>query len=106
MNIANETVWKQWQENNKDEYGSAIIQFAERWADIMEIKMNSGCQLKDIANEASHKADTDGITGYMFGAAVAVLTSCWKHGEELRMWHNEKYHYSGKGVVNPAILTI
>ena len=68
----------------------------------------------DVANECSNEADTEGITGFMYGAAVSVLASCWEHGEELRRWHNlktqirdegEKANESG-GVLNPALLNI
>lgn len=53
-----------------------------------------------------HEADTEGITGYMYGCAVSILSQCWKYGEYLRKWHNKEYNYDGDGVVNPAILTI
>ncbi len=60
----------------------------------------------DIAEKTSHAADNEGITGFMYGCAVSILAHCWKHGEELRKWHNGEYKYDGDGVVNPAILTI
>lgn len=62
---------------------------------------------------ASHTADTEGVTGFMYGCAVTQLYWHWVHGEELRRWHNldtqigdegEKANESG-GVLNPAILT-
>ena len=76
--------------------------------------MEKGEKLEDVANECSNEADTEGITGFMYGAAVSVLASCWEHGEELRRWHNlktqirdegEKANESG-GVLNPALLNI
>ena len=60
----------------------------------------------DVAKELSFKADTEGITGFMYGCAVSILSQCWKYGEELRGWHNKQYNYDGKGVVNPAVLKI
>ena len=60
----------------------------------------------DNADKLSHEADTEGITGYMYGCAVSILSQCWKYGEYLRKWHNKEYNYDGDGVVNPAILTI
>jgi len=47
-----------------------------------------------------------GITGFMYGCAVNLLSQCWKHGEELRKWHNKEYGHEGDGVVNPAVFTI
>lgn len=57
------------------------------------------------AEKLSHEADTEGITGFMYGCAVSILAQCWEYGEELRKWHNKEYDYDGDGVVNPAILT-
>jgi hypothetical protein len=76
--------------------------------------MVDGSSLEQIAEQASHDADVAGITGFMYGAAVAVLADCWEHGEELRRWHNldsqignegEKANESGS-VLNPALLNI
>ena len=98
----------------QDPYGGAVISYAERWAEMMESRMEKGEKLEDVANECSNEADTEGITGFMYGAAVSVLASCWEHGEELRRWHNlkaqirdegEKANESG-GVLNPALLNI
>jgi len=110
MKLKDAEAWKMWVNNNQDSYGSGIIRYAERWADLIEERMGQGATLDDVAKEESHKADTEGITGFMYGAAVSVLASCWEHGEELRLWHNEDYGVSrsteGNGVVNPAIMTI
>ena len=40
------------------------------------------------AEEASHIADTEGITGFQYGCAVGILSQVWVHGEKLRRWHN------------------
>lgn len=113
MQVSDEKVWKLWQDNNTDPYGHAIIVYAERWANLMEEGMASGMPLETIAKKASRDADIDGITGFMYGAAVEVLKTSWVHGEALRRWHNlnldpkngAKANESG-GVLNPAILTI
>lgn len=62
--------------------------------------------IMENADHLSHEADTEGITGFMYGCAVNILSQCWEHGEELRKWHNKEYDYEGEGVVNPAILTV
>jgi len=72
----------------------------------MEKEMADGKDVIDIADRTSHEADTEGITEFMYGAAVSILSSCWAHGEKLRVWHNKKYNHEGAGVVNPAILTV
>jgi len=109
-----EQAWIDWKAKNTDGYGSAVFRYAERWAERMESKMDEGFRLEDIAKTASHEADTEGITGYMYGCAVSALSHCWHYGEALRRWHNlatqlgnegEKANESG-GVLNPAILNI
>lgn len=55
---------------------------------------------------SSHLADIYGITGFIYGCSVSILSSVWKYGNELRTQHNSKYDYQGDGVVNPAVLTI
>jgi len=105
---------KGWEVNKDEPYGARCFTYATEWADMMEAQMAKGKQIADIAAKTSHDADTDGITGFMYGMAVSILSQTWKHGEELRRWHNlktqirdegEKANESG-GVLNPAILNI
>ncbi len=113
MQISDNEAWTKAVAINDDPYGSGVIRYAERWADLMEAAMAGGAALADIADSTSHEADTEGITGFMYGAAVATLSRCWVHGEELRRWHNldTQLHDEGEranetgGVLNPAILT-
>lgn len=97
-------------DNNQDFYGLDVYKFAERWAELMEKDIEkSDNPIKAITENAkkrSHEADTDGITGFMYGCAVNILSKCWEYGEILRKWHNKEYKYDGDGVVNPAILTL
>lgn len=100
--------------NSNDGYSFACVRYANRWAAMMESKIADGATVRDIAKDTSHEADTDGITGFMYGAAVSILSRAWKHGEELRRWHNldtqigiegEKANDSG-AVLNPAVLVL
>ena len=106
MKLKNKEGWEKFATINNDPYGSGVVRYAERWANMMEQEMESGKSLIDIADATSHKADTEGITGYMYGCAVSILSQVWEHGEELRKWHNKEYGYEGNGTVNPAIITI
>lgn len=106
MKVKDIKAYEEWKANNTDPYGLAIFRYAERWADMMEEKIVNGEKIEDIAKELSFKADTEGITGFMYGCAVSILSECWEYGEELRRWHNKKYDYDGNGVVNPAVLKI
>lgn len=113
--------WDLGLKNNQDSYGAAIYRYAVAWADLMEKRIDSlslespsSPDIGAIAKQASHDADTEGITGFMYGAAVSILSHAWIHGEALRRWHNldtqlgtegEKANDSG-GVLNPALLNI
>lgn len=81
-----------------------IVRYAERWSQMMEQEIKDGASVAEAAERTNHSADTDGITGYMYGQAVRLLSNYWEHGEELRQWHNQRLGYSGEGVINPAIL--
>lgn len=89
-------------------YGERCFTYARDWADLMEAEISAGNSIAECAEKTSHMADTDGITGYMYGVACSILAQCWEHGEVLRIWHNGQYGapVDTKGTVNPAILTI
>ncbi|MCA9313203.1 hypothetical protein KDA08_02655 [Candidatus Saccharibacteria bacterium] len=108
MEIADEAAWQSWKDNNQDGYGGGVIAYAERWARLIQVEINAGKKLEDVADTTSHEADIDGITGFMYGAAVHTLATSWKHGDQLRKWHNKQYGKSEdtEGTVNPAILTV
>jgi hypothetical protein len=114
LSLADPDAWKKSCDANKDAYGGAVMAYAERWARLMEARMAKGEKIAAIADECSHLADIEGITGFMYGCAVSILAKVWKHGEALRLWHNrtsqlgdegDKANESG-GVLNPACLSI
>lgn len=114
MQLKDEAGWLKTKALNTDPYGGRVISYAEDWANFMERDMAAGKKLEDCAEATSHEADTDGITGFMYGAAVSTLAAVWKHGEALRRWHNLKtqIHDEGEranesgGTLNPALLNI
>jgi hypothetical protein len=113
IEIIDMEVWQSTKDKNLDGYGGGIVAYAEWWARLMQIEIAKGKQLADIADAASHEADIEGITGFMYGAAVSILSKVWKHGEDLRRWHNLKTQIRNEGeganenggTLNPALLT-
>lgn len=114
MKVKDPALWQKAKDNNTDPYGAECVRYAEAWADLMEAGIAEGKAIKDIAKPTSHEADTNGITGFMYGAAVSMLSAAWEYGEELRRWHNrdmqigdegDRANESG-GVLNPAMLNI
>ena len=114
MEFVDKAVWNEGLANNTDPYGAAGYRYAEAWANKMEAAMEAGALLEDCAKQTSHDADTEGITGFMYGCAVAVLSRVWIHGEKLRRWHNLDCQIGDEGekanekdsVLTPALLNI
>ena len=114
-----QAAYDEYVENNgstMDSYGGAVIWFSERWADLMEPRIEAGEKIEDIAKECEDKSHQEmgkyGLTGFQFGCAVSGLGKFWVHGDALRRWHNlktqignegEKANESG-GTLNPALL--
>lgn len=106
--------WQRCQDNNTGPYGGRVVKYVRDWGRLMQARIAAGETVAQCAKETSHIADDDGITGFMYGCAVGILSKCWKHGDELRRWHNldtqignegEKANESG-GVLNPAVINI
>lgn len=114
LKTGTEQEYEQYKAKNADPYGGRVVSYGEDWANLMERRMKNGEKIADIAGPTSREADTDGITGFMYGCAVQALAHFWEHGEALRLWHNlksqigkegEKANESG-GVLNPAVLKL
>lgn len=74
-----EQEYKDWYEKNSDPYGRACFAYAERWAGMMEEKIEASEEdemkvIVDNAKRLSYEADTEGITGFMYGVAVSILS--------------------------------
>lgn len=122
MRLKDAEGWQKSREANTDPYGKATMDYAERWAEMMEkwIPEDSSYgfiiqQIENVAERCSSEVDTEGITGFMYGCAVGILSQVWEYGEALRQWHNlktqigmegEEANASGGGVLNPAMLKI
>lgn len=102
--------WEQWVEiNSHDDYSLVVVTYARRWAKYMQHLMTKHNKtINQIADSASYDTYIEGITGLMYGCAVvAMLSECWKYGEQLRRWFNKEWGQEDcDGVVNPAVLTI
>jgi hypothetical protein len=99
MELKDADGWKKANDANPPSkpYGHRVMTYAEDWANFMEREMAAGKTLEQCAELTSREADTDGITGFMYGAAVSTLAQVWKHGEALRRWHNLKTQIGHEG---------
>lgn len=97
IELADEAGWEEFKTVNSDGYGGAVVTYSERWARLMQVEMSQGKNLEDVANATSQEADLEGITSFMYGCSVSILSHCWKHGEQLRRWHNIKHQIGNEG---------
>lgn len=106
MSLKDQEAWDKIVAVNVDPYSKCAVDYARDWAKLMQSELSKGSKLEDIAGSTSFALGFHGITGFMYGAAVQMLSQCWEHGEALRVWHNKEYEHEGEGVVNPAVMTI
>lgn len=92
--------------NSQDGYSKAVIEYGEAWAKLMQIEIAKGRTIQEMGDETQKGVNYLGITGFQYGCVVRGLSHFWKHGEELRKWHNKDYGHEGEGVVNPAVFSI
>ena len=113
--VTNQEAWDRSVEANQDAYGRGITEYAARWASMVEDAVANGAVIIDVLDKLSHEADTSGITGFMYGKAVLILSEVWTYGETLRRWHNRDIQIGTEGddanakpgaVLNPALLGI
>ena len=79
-----------------DAYIQAIIDYAIRWADLMEHEMerrsidgfDAESIIPEIAKECGREADAEGVTGNMYGFAGYLIARHWVYGEPFRLWFN------------------
>src|SRR6185437_14201377 len=88
MEFSDKKAWEEGLYKNSDPYGAACYEYAEGWAKLMQKEIALGKTVRECADETQKGLGFMGITGFMYGAAVSVLSKCWKYGEELRKWHN------------------
>lgn len=106
MKVKDISAYNELKEKHKHEYEyNDIIAFTERWAELMEKGIEKGARLEEIAYDLSHKADTEGISSYMYGISVSILAECWIYGDSLRKWHNAKYNIKDdRMIADPSLV--
>ena len=105
--------YQAWLANNTDNYGRDCFVYAERFADMLEIEYINAINvpmskiLELYGDKFSDDADKEGLTGFMVGMSINILSQCWEFGKDLKVWWNTKYGKpDAEGTVNPACMTI
>lgn len=90
LTLSDPESWQKTADANSEGYGAAVIRYAETWGRLMEARVLAGQTIADCAEETSHIADTEGITGAMYGFAASMLSQWWIHGDDLKTWRASK----------------
>lgn len=105
--------YQEWLGINNDSYGRTCFVYAERFADLLEIEYVKSIDvpmskiLELYGDKFSDDADKEGMTGFMVGISINILSQCWEYGEVLKVWWNTQYDRpDAEGTVNPACITI
>lgn len=93
MKIKDEKKWASYVKGNTDAYGSAVLEYAQCWADAMEASMASGERLFHIAEKCEPQGH--GISGFQYHAAAITLRDVWEHSVEFIAWYNHAKGYNG-----------
>lgn len=112
--IKDADAWQKYVEKNTGAYGGEVIAYSARWASMVEGALLTGAVFEDVVAPLSHEADINGITGFMYWAAVSTLSKVWEYGEQLRLWHNndiapkqaEETNAIPGAVLNPALISV
>lgn len=105
MPISSQEKWNVRVSENKDPYGKACVDTARRVMEILDGEEKE-IDTHEIISRADEEVGAGGLTGFMAGAVAQMVVECHSRSEEFREKWNTSYNYSGKGVVNPAILTV
>ncbi len=85
MAVNSEPAWTEFKTMNRDVcgYAQSMVEYIERWARLMQVRIRAGQKIEDVAIGASYEADFDGIRLLVFQRAMVELSLHWKFGKEL-----------------------
>jgi hypothetical protein len=86
------TSWYRVAERSQDPvYALAVLSLAERWAELMEVRLAAGENIAGIAEETRRAVtpDTDAIAPRtVWGDFIAdYFEDCWRYGLAFRRWY-------------------
>lgn len=91
IKLSNQQAWQAYVAANRGSIGAGILNYARRWARLMQLEIAQGKRLADIWEKTSHEADLEGLTSTASSYAVGVLAECWTQGKELdRLYRQQR----------------
>lgn len=70
--------------NSSDSYSFGVVRFVIAWMIFMEKEIGDGDPseiIPKVYEKYASEADTDGITGFMYEAAVHFISDLWQYGD-------------------------
>jgi len=114
MPIIKKEDWEKWVKiNAKDPYSRCCVEVAKKVMELLDDNNHEKFNANEIVLEADRLLN-EGITGFMSGCVAQMVSHCHSRGEEFRKKWNEETQIGdegdkaneGKGVLNPALLSI
>jgi len=94
--------WQSLVDANKGDLGMGVLNYAERWARMMQMEMAAGKSLAGIYRETSLEADLEGVSGFSSGFGERALIQSWKYGSELAQVRKAAKEAWGRGMPFPG----
>ena len=114
MPIIKKEDWEKWVKTNAlDPYSNCCVEVARKVMELLDDNNHKKFNANEIVGEADRLLDA-GITGFMSGCVAQMVSHCHSRGEEFRKKWNKETQIEdegdkaneGKGVLNPALLSI
>jgi len=77
---------ERWQ-SNRNLYDHKVLDFVERWARLMQVYLDLGLSVADIARQTCNDANFDELTlARRVRSSLEILVASWEYGEKLDEW--------------------
>ncbi len=90
MKVKDKVAWQRFRAANSGRYELRLLNYAERWADRMEVKLDKGEKLEDIVEETID-GPISRISSSEVAHAMIALFRFWKYGEALKQWRDANW---------------
>jgi hypothetical protein len=101
MEVPNPSTMTPWYANKTVSYDT--IQFAQRWARLMQGELAKGNELGATAERSFYDAiGGKGLLSYEGFEAARILFACWSHGAALKQWAQSATNHMLSGMIIPA----
>lgn len=109
IDVKDETAWHRLKQGTTESMARSLVDGAEEWARLMQASMQrNSITVSEAADRTFELSWCYGNSGAATTGVVTLLVAHWKHGHELKLWHNAIYGVSateaGRGVIDPTQL--